>query len=285
MLEAIGLIAVTDADESQQTKLTQALNAALDELSVFAPAKWYGADEASDVLPAPSNVAITTTQNSKDFTSSDITTGAATMMGQAIVIEGDGITNRLVRTSATGKELLVPYLATGGSKSAVIYYDTIQMPSNFRSFKGVLRVVGGDFIRIVDNAQDMGSDPLASIVTGVPTTARMNVRTDTNGYRSTFLRFNALPTTAIRVHYEYYRRPASVATLNDDRNDLVPKDYIQSILIPICLQKLSSITDAVVIDQAKIFANRDAALAILSQAVDQEPYISSVSFSNSVFRP
>lgn len=285
MLGAIGLVDVTDADAVQQADITRALNAALDELAVFAPSKWYGADEHGDVLPAPSNVSIATTQNVKTFTSSDITTGAATMMGQAIVIEGDGLTNRLVRTSASGKALLLPYGGSSGTKAAVIYYDTAQMPADFRSLKGLLRVIGGDAVRIVDNTQDMGNDPFSSVVTGVPTVARMNVRTDANGYRSTFLRFNSLPTTAIRIHFEYYRRPASVATLSDDRNDLVPKEYIHSILIPICLQKLAGITSSIVIDLGKIQANHDMALAIMSQATDQEPFISTVSLYNPLFRP
>ena len=283
MLEAIGLQDVNDADTSQQGVILRALNSAIDDLAIFAPAKWFGADEFAAVLASPSSVSLDVTQNSKTFTSTDIDSGASNMMGQAIVISGDGITNRLVRSGST-KLLLVPYGGSTGTRDATIYYDTASMPSDFKAFKGVLRIIGGDRINIVDNALDLGEDPFSSIPVGTPTAARMSIRTDGSGYRSTFLRFNALPATAIRIHFEYYRRPASIATLNDDRNDLVPQHFVHSILSPVCIQRLAGITDAVVIDPAKIDANYRAALAIMSQATDQEPFMQSVSLSNSIHR-
>lgn len=283
MLEAIGLLETTDADTSQQGVILRALNAAIDDLAIFAPAKWFGADEHAAVLSAPSAVSMAVTQNLKTFTSTDIDNGAATMMGQAIVIAGDGITNRLVRSGST-KTLLVPYGGSTATRDATIYYDTVPMPSDFKAFKGVLRIIGGDRLQIVDNALDLGEDPFSSIPIGTPTAARMSIRTDANGYRSTYLRLNALPASAIRVHFEYYRRPASIATLSDDRNDLVPQHFIHSILVPVCIQRLAGITDAVVVDAAKIDANYKAALAIMSQATDQEPFMQSVSLSNSIHR-
>lgn len=283
MLEAIGLLETTDADTSQQGVILRALNSAIDELALFAPAKWFGADEHAAALASPSSVSIDVTQNSKSFTSTDIDSGAATMMGQAIVISGDGLTNRLVR-SGSSKILLVPYGGASATRDATIYYDTIAMPSDFKSFKGMLRIIGGNRVEIVDNAQDFGEDPFSNIPVGIPTAARMNVRTDASGYRSAFLRFNALPASTIRVHFEYYRRPASIATLNDDRNDLVPQLYINSVLIPVCLNRLAGISDAVVIDQAKIDANYTSALSIMAQASDQEPFMQSVSLSNSFHR-
>lgn len=271
LLEGLGLIAVSDADATQQRNILRALNNALNQIANFAPASWYRDDETGAVLPAPSTVTIAVTANSTTFTSAAITAGKATMGWQSILIDGDSFSNRIVRNQDGTLKLMMPFGGASGTTSATIYYDTVTMPSNFRRLKGSLRVVDGNTIVLTDSPVRMRSMNAPTVAT--PTYARLISRITDDGYQSSFLQMDALPPSLIRLFFEYNARPATVAALTDARNDLVPAGYEDSVLLAIAMKSLMSITPAIKIDPQAVMSNAKDATQILASITDAEGYV------------
>lgn len=271
LLEGLGLLAVSDADAGQQLNILRALNNALNQITNFAPASWYRDDETGVVLPAPSTVSIAVTANSTAFTSSDITASKATMGGQSILIDGDSFSNRIVRNQDGTLKLMMPFGGATGTTSATIYYDTIAMPSNFRRMKGSLRKVDGGTIMLTDSPVRMRSMNAPTI--SMPSYARLISRNTDDGFHSSFLQVDALPPSSIRLFFEYNSRPASVAALTDDRNDLVPAGYEDSVLLAIAMKSLMSITPAIKIDPQAVMSSASDAVNMLAQITDAEGYV------------
>lgn len=274
LLEAIGLVQLSDADATQQAFILRAINAGIDEIATSAPVSWFGDDEAGDVLLAPTTgVAITVTANSKVFTSTPITTAKATMGGQSIVIDGDAASNRIVRLTGDTRGLLLPFGGSTGDTTATVYYDTLAMPDDFLKFKGAISIIGERGIDLVDSQALLGLPHVgAAARIGTPTRARMLTRLSNTGYRSSFLQFDSLPDSTKRIFYEYRRRPPSIATLSDDRNDLVPSGYVSSVLLPICRKHLAKMTSAIVISPQLIAEAVGDAGRILISACDADGY-------------
>lgn len=271
LLEGLGLLAISDADATQQRNILRALNNALNQIANFAPASWYRDDESGAVLPAPSAVSITVTANSTTFTSSDITASKATMGGQSILIDGDSFSNRIVRNQDGSLKLMMPFGGASGTTTATIYYDTVTMPSNFRQLKGSLRIVAGGSISLTDSPIRMRSMNAPTIAT--PTFARLISRVTDDGYQSSFLQMDALTPSLIRLFFEYNARPATVAALTDTRNDLVPAGYEDSVLLAIAMKSLMSITPAIKIDPQAVMSNASDAVKMLAAITDAEGYI------------
>jgi hypothetical protein len=267
----MGLTDLSDADATQQLDIRRAINSGIDEIGSQPPLAWYGTDEFVGILAAPATInSIDVTQNSKAYTSAEISAGLASYGGQAILIGGDeDVTNRIVRkTDATG-ELLIPYGSSSGTFGGTVYFDTLAMPSDFFKLNGDMSILGLGTVVQVDDQVGMGSPyGLGRQPVGSPSRARMIARVDASKYRSFFLKFDSLTSSALRVFFEYRKRPARIAELTDERYDLIPKDFEDSVLIPICIAKLASLSTAITIPPQFISDGLSSASGILKQAAN-----------------
>ncbi len=265
VLEAAGLQDITDADASQQALILRSIKAGLQELSSLAPASWWGADEFGGILLGPVSDTVSVTAGSKAITGLD----SATYSGQVIKIDGDSDIANRIRTFQGTRQLLYPYNGTTGNQAAVISFDTMDLPADFRRFKGGLSILGGSPIQIV--ATDAIQEGVKTPPTGTPSRARILSREDSGGTRVAFLRFDALTPTPIRVGGEYYCRPQDPSTLDDSRNDLCPGGYLESVLVPFVLASYGRLGGS--IDAQAAMESKRIAVAILDALNDAEGYI------------
>lgn len=244
--DACGLSAITDADSGQQQTMLDALNAAIQQIASFAPLSWYGADEYADYIRAPQTITLTgLTTGSRAMTWASVSSNAWSN-GCALMLSGDPAINRLKRT-ADSYELHLPYMGSSSSTTATIYQDVIEMPENFLKLKGDVVAIGNNVIQVVATSDQMGpgKEMGSPQFVGAPTLARLISRYNRSKARVPFLKLNSLPTSAARIAFEYHLRPLDVATWSDERFDLVPLQYVQSILIPISLSKLAELSSIV----------------------------------------
>ena len=115
-------------------EIVGAMNAALAEFYSLAPT-WLSAKTVSRVLSAPETITVGATQGSVN--AGPFPTDA---IGCAIVLAGDTRANQVASTSA----LRDPYLGSGGSVSATLYGDAVQIAgSEFRRVLSPPRLEGG----------------------------------------------------------------------------------------------------------------------------------------------
>lgn len=270
--DACGLSAITDADSGQQQTMLDALNSAIQTIASFAPLSWYGTEEFGGYLRAPQSISLTgLAAGTKTVVWADV--GSNTWAyGCALRIGGDSTINRLRRTS-TGYELLLPFTGSGTTASTTLYNDVIEMPSDFLKLKGDLTLIGVCSIPVVATNDQLGpnkEDGSPQFI-GQPTLARLVSRYNSGKARVPHLKFNALPSTSMRVACEYHSRPADVAAWSDERYDLTPVQYVQSILIPISLAKLAELSTIVSESRLpSLQAGAQSAFALLDSVADAE---------------
>lgn len=282
-MEAMGVQDVSDLDASQEGVILRAINKATQTFSVMAPAAWWGRDELGEIVLGPETVDITiTTAKGRAYTSTGITTAKR---GLALIISGDeGIVNRTVQKGSTG-ELLFPYPGSSGLKEATLYHDAIEMPSAFRRLCSPVTILNGDELKIEGSTSGLLGQTFGSKakLPGRPTKARLVPRMNQGGFITTFMAFDALPSSEFRLFGEYLRKPAEVTDLEDERNDLVPPGYLDSILVPFVLSAAASMSDSVVVNAAKLATALQEAAVILSEAVDAEGDQAPVQMSNAYY--
>jgi len=270
--DACGLSAITDADSGQQQTMLDALNAATQQIAAFAPLSWYGAEEYADYIRAPQSITLTgLTTGSRAMTWAAISSNAWSN-GCALMLAGDSAINRLKRT-ADSYELHLPYMGASSSDTATIYQDVIEMPENFLKLKGDVVMIGDNVIHVVATNDQMGSgkEMGSPQFVGAPTLAKLISRYNRSKARVPFLKLNSLPTAASRIAFEYHLRPLDVAAWTDERYDLVPIQYVQSVLIPIALSKLAELSSIVSESRIPMIqAGGTTAFQILDSIADAE---------------
>lgn len=257
----MGLVDINDADSSQQSLALRAINGAVDEIATFGPADWWGDTQHADVLKAPTTDTITITQDAKTLSNVD-----ATSVFQPVNIDGESYTNRILVDDANAPELMIPCEAASGSTIAAVMFDTIVLPSTFRTLKGDCATFysGGQAIAYDGPWQDLYGNR-ASV--GQPSSFRIVSRRNTSGQMVKCMQFSSTPAGAMRFTFDFYKRPAVVANLSTSRDDLCPPDFEHSILVPIVLSKLAGLTNAIQVDRASIQANyQSASLTLVSVA-------------------
>lgn len=273
LLEAIGLQSINHADSGQQRLILRAINSGLESMSTNAPSDWWRSDEFSAIIRAPLSAAVAVENASTEVTSTEITDEPWTR-GQAIIITGDAAPNRILADRDGDPDafsLLLPYAGSTGTHGATIYNDAIPMPGDFLRFKSDLSLVGQCRLQLVDSRQSGFHGSLAnSFTTGTPSTGRLIARPDASGAAAAFLRLDTLPTSQQRLYGEYWAKPRRVAALSDERNDLVPQGYLDSVFIPMCLSAMSTMTDAIVINPQALAGAAQQAGQILSSIGDAE---------------
>jgi hypothetical protein len=270
--DACGLSAITDADAGQQQTALDALNSAVQDISTNAPSSWHRDEEFGAYIRAPQTISLTgLSQGAKTVTWAGI--GSNTWAnGCAIIIGGDPVINRIQRT-ASGYQLLHPYIGSSSTANATLYNDIVAAPADFLRFKGDLALIGYNRIPIVSNENQLGNNQQdgSPQFIGQPTLARLISRYNSDLGRAPHLKFNALPSIAMRISASYFARPMDVASWSVERYDLVPMDYVESVLIPITLQKLSEISSMVSESRLQgIAAAAESARLILEKIGDAE---------------
>jgi hypothetical protein len=257
ILEASGQQSVSEIDAGAAGTILRAQNAAIQELCGKAPASWWGADEFGALVKAPKSGTATFTQGLKTITDPD----PGDIAGQAL-FAGDetGVANRVI-SRAGALEAMFAYQGESGTLPIAVYYDTLELPQDFRRFKSSLTLMGSGNIPVTEDA----FDNQFTTARATPTAARVISRENDSGERVAFLRFNAMPTAAIRVYGEYYRRPANIATLDDERNDICPAGYLESVFIPVAIMRYISLGGSA-IDPASIQAAYAQVGTILTEA-------------------
>lgn len=285
-LEAMGLVDINDADTSQQALILRAINMAGENISNAPASKFHFSDEWSEAVRASSTFDVGVTLDSKALVSTSITDNSW-MKGQAILIGTDSALNRVVRSNSGGESgatLMMPYNGSTGTVSATVYNDLISLPDDFMRFKGDLTVVGRANLNIVDTRGAAGFSMADTRVSfGVPDTARIISRRIATGSFAPFIWLNALPNERMRIHCEYWRRVRPVTALTNERNDLVPMDFVNSILVPIVIGNLASISSSIQIDLGMVRTAHQLALNKLEDVGDVTGPTGEVTTSSGIF--
>lgn len=248
--------------------MLRAVNAAIQIISTQAPSSWHRTEEWSGYLRAPTAASLTgLSLGAKTFT----WTGLATnqwALNCAIIIPGDSAVNRIQGRGVASSQLMIPYLGSSSTASAIIYSDVIETPSDFIRMKGDLKIIGRESLVVAGSNTELGQgdQTLQETRIGTPEAVRLVSRYNYAGARRPHLKFDALTTTAERVFAEYYARPMDVASFSDDRQDLVPMGYVDSILIPIVLQKLGEFST--LISDSRLTGNASAYTSALQTLAD-----------------
>lgn len=284
ILDACALSAIEDADAGQQATLLRAFNAAVQHISVKSPASWHRVDEWSGYFRAPTLATFTgLTTGTKAFTWSALSSNSWAL-NCAARLASDVAINRIQKRGSTS-QLLLPYIGSDSSDSVTIYNDVIETPDDFLRMKGDLTIIGKGKIYVAGSNDELGSnlEDGSPQEVGIPTRVRLVSRFNSVGAKRPHLKLDALPSSAERIYAEYYARPLDVTSWTEERQDLVPMDYVMSVLIPVVLQKVGEFTT--LITDSRLPGNQSAyedAMMILSEIGDAEGSTSPGRLSNAL---
>lgn len=256
-LEALGISAITDADTNQQAQMLRAANAAIQEIAIHSPSNWNQIDEYGTRNRAPQTISIGVTAGSTAFTWAGLTTNQWAFEN-ALVINGDGQVINRIKKGNSSNSLLFPYGGSTGTQQATLYNDIVELPPDFIRFKSDFTMLGTGPIQIVGSNREMvyygdmtqGSPQFV----GEPTAGRMISRMASDGSRRTFIKLDGLPVSEKRFFFEFYKGPTTIASFDDTRQDLVPFKYVESVLVPWCLWKLSQFLGGITMPADRINA-------------------------------
>ncbi|CAB4167697.1 hypothetical protein UFOVP861_45 [uncultured Caudovirales phage] len=268
ILDACGLSDITDADTNQQATMLRAVNAAIQIISTYSPSSWHRTDEWTGYLRSPTAAALTgMALGAKTFAWASLSSNLWAL-NNAIIIDGDTAINRLQRRGVSSTQLMLPYLGSTASNNATIYNDIIETPDDFIRMKGDVAIIGKERLIIAGSNDQLGQgdQTVGDVIFGEPSYVRLVSRYNSSGARRPHLKLDTLPTSASRIYIEYYARPLDVASFDEDRQDLVPMGYVDSILIPVVIQKLSEFSTLV--SDSRIPGNSAAYAAAMQTLAD-----------------
>jgi len=286
ILDACALSAITDADAGQQATMLRAVNAAVQTISINSPASWHRIDEWSGYFRAPTTASLTgLSVGTKTFAWTGLSANQWAL-NNAMKIAGDEAINRIQKRGVTAFQLMLPYIGSSATSQATIYNDVIETPDDFIRMKGDLTIIGKHTLYVAGSNDELGPniEDGSPQTIGIPFSVRLVSRFNSAGARRPHFKLDALPTSAERIYAEYYARPANVANFDEDRQDLVPMGYVESVLIPVVIQKLSEFSTLV--SDSRLAGNESAfasAMQILSEIGDAEGSTSPGKLSNELY--
>lgn len=218
-------------------------------------------------LRAPTTVTLTATIGSP--TVSAVTTYAVWMAGCTIRIAGDDADNELLSSTLLAR----PFAGTTGSHSATVYADAVTLDETIQHVQSPLFMANTWPLYMAQSLQDfmnIGRFPIVTGVDGVALTATpfylmsnkiISARPYTwildSYYNSDLdylprrIRFSPMPSGALTFGYTAINNPIRVtaqniedAIGNDDDDAMkfpIPNGWVESILIPICRQRLTGL--------------------------------------------
>ena len=228
-----------------------AVNGAWQEISAAGPAS-LTEQSCSDVLRPPTQVSVAVTQYSAAVT----VTGWQTWMAQCTArVGGDGTDNRFLSSTA----LLSPYLGTSGTVQATVYGDALAMDSRFLNiiepFTADGRPLGiaADESQVLSGSQAQWQDGSDYVTQAVGYLNQKPVATpnvvfpdsvwdSSKAYLPIYLRFSPMPDRAYAVRFRAKLKPlvfttADIGDATTVANSTIPADWVESILLPVALQK------------------------------------------------
>lgn len=232
----------TKLSMTEQTDLAEAVNTALQRLYNALPT-YFKEQTQGFVLPSPLAISsVGVTQYGKTVTGITFTEA---QFGQTVVLDGDGSWNQIVGTD----ELLNPYMGATGTVGGTIYGNA------FHSTTFPLDRIIGD-PRFADQTRSpyfnynitRVNEPTSAYwfyaqQTGFPLTWWTQVFGNSQGNKPIMvLRFAPAPNTAIGINVRIGFWPKRITLLDyDNATELcVPDQFIESALIPMCLQAFMS---------------------------------------------
>lgn len=224
-----------------------ALNSALQDL--FAKGKpWVRTDKRGAVLNAPTTVTIAVTNGS---TAGTITGWASWMAGCSIVIDGAAVDNE-IRNASASAVLRYPYSGTTGTKTALVYHDSITMGDDVLELHGEIRVdnrtlhlmTGPAAFAAIGATEDFGfPQTIADARIGVTAGLSIGYEVETwspDGATAPVIRVRLYPAPAQAgfMSYSAMLVPPSVTDISSAGTLPIPYQFMESIFLPIATKKL-----------------------------------------------
>jgi hypothetical protein len=256
-----------DEDEGEVVKAIAGVNQAIEIIYRDGPLS-LKYDARSAYLNAPTAITLTFTQGAKTATM----TGnfVPWMRGCSIMVDGDGVLNRIVDiVFAAGTStftFLRAYTGVTGSHAGTVYADCVLLDSDVVNVIEPVTLAPNCRLRPAQSKADFtatrywsgwvgpngqGYVPFFTTwekIVGTPQEYRVEQRMDTaNVGGSLYLGLNPMPTVAGNVNFDVYRKPVLIdrdADLDEDGGDdpavpikALPADMIESYLLPIARWK------------------------------------------------
>jgi hypothetical protein len=257
LLSMCGLESVDHGPPNLEDRIIQDINRALEAVGESNPNCFYQVrpDQAEVVRP-PTAVSVTVTQYSKAIT---FNSGyvSSWMPGNAIIISGDGVMNRIEdEASPSAPALAEPYMGATGTYTATVYNDWVMLPTNVRQIMDPVSLDKSTILIPAQSAADLNLRLMdynknydrryAAFVMALqksvlePTRywpyAQMVIGTLRAG-----IMLDSLPSAARKLVYDARKLVfAPVTTLSDTRTTLMPQSKDTEILLPVARWFFSS---------------------------------------------
>lgn len=232
----------TKLSMTEQMDLAEAANAALMRLFNALP-NYFKEQTQGFVLPGPLAISgVGVTQYGKTITSYAFTDA---QFGRTVVLDGDAAWNQIVGTD----ELLNPYMGATGTVAGTIYGNAIHSDTY-----PLDRIIGNPQFAnqnlnqvFLNNIAPVGAAPAGSWwwsqAVGLPSVWWSQVFGNSQGKKPIMvLRFAAAPDTAyaINVRIGFWPKRLTLADYDNATELVVADQFIESALIPLCLQEFMS---------------------------------------------
>lgn len=259
MLNAIGVQSIAHCDDQQKSIILQAVNKGVQNLSAQAPLSFWGMEPFTAALRAPESVTLKV--EGDDFDEVDVAESTGLEQrhyGQQLVITGyAGETNSII-TVGTKTKLRIP-LDAAGTFAATVSYNMAKMPVYFRRLVGTTVKVGTEERAIVHRALQSGE----SFV-------RLRQTSMGDGSKVFAIELSSAASARTTVSGECFVMPARIDAISDTRDDLCPVNCVESVLVPFCLDALTSLSPDTSIKMEATRGAMQMASAILSEMTDAE---------------
>lgn len=221
-----------NADDAQE--VLDAINGAISEFVMLAPAAYRQLKSVRYILEAPRQVALSVTQGSKTAGSID-----ASLIGRSIKIDNDPLMNRVA-----GENLLAnPYAGPTGTVQATLYGDVVPLGENFSRFAGQpLLYDEGSLIHNLWRVNEEISY-LGEAVSGIPLRFVVEALGQAAGASPSFiLRMVPIPHKAysITATMEVRPRQYTIPQLTGNETLPMPGEQATAIVYPMALYRLTT---------------------------------------------
>ena len=224
-----------------------ALNSALQDL--FAKGKpWVRTDKRGAVINAPTTVTIAVTNGS---TAGTITGWASWMAGCSIVIDGAAVDNE-IRNASASVVLRYPYSGTTGTKTAIVYHDSITVGTDVLELHAEVKVdnrtvhlmTGSKAFASIGATEDFGfpqtvEDARIGVTVGLPIGYEVETWS-ADGTTAPVIRVRLYPAPAQAgfMSYSAMLLPPIVSDIASTDTLPIPYQFMESIFLPIATKKL-----------------------------------------------
>lgn len=260
--DAFSLIGIEDpathADPAELRRVTSDFNKALQKIFALGPRIWSEAPAGTTLRAPESLTGLTFTDGATTLSGVSL---AARMHNCTIVVGDDAQQNRVVETGSGTYSLLFPYAGTSAvaSGTATVYYDAINLAANAVEILPPIQLVGyGQLWPLTAQVElyepgSYSTDHGRTSGWAVPWADRNGQReinqpreylVESNrkytGEITACIRINPLPNILYRLRWQQRFAAPRITGIADTTTNLIPHDYIESILMPIVRKNFST---------------------------------------------